>query len=100
MGPHCPIDLLQRCNFDRYVVQLSRSFDDEGYEQGERINGFVECPKCGLWWPCIEEPDCWEEDDEQKGKWVAIGWWGGVVCDECRLLIVDQPDGHTEVYQL
>lgn len=96
IGEHCPIDLPTRTSPYRRV--LSRSFDEDGHERGQRINGYSQCPKCGLWWPCIEEPDCWEEDE--PGSWVAVGWWGATVCEECELLMVEQPDGRDEVYQL
>ena len=95
IGPHCPINLPH--SDKPYVAYLSRSFDEDGHERGERINGFDQCPKCGLWWPCIEEPDCWEEDGD---KWKATGWWGAAVCEECNLLMVEQPDGTPECYQL
>lgn len=93
---HCPIDFGDE--YTPYVVRLSKWFDDEGCERGKRINGFDQCPKCGLWWPCEEEPDCWEESDD--GTLVAIGWWGASVCCDCNLLLVTQPDGTPEAYQL
>ena len=101
IGEHCPIDL-PHCGLwsDPYVKRLSRSYDDEGFEQGQRINGFDECPKCGVWWPCVEEPDCWQESDHVAGQWSAIGWWGASVCGECDLLLITQPDGTPEAYQL
>lgn len=99
IGPHCPIDLPTRDA--PYCVRIGeRGFDDRGHETGERINGFDQCPKCLLWWPCLEEPDCWEESDDQPGKWIATGWWGAAVCEECELLMVEQPDGTPECYQL
>lgn len=95
IGPHCPIDLFDR---ESYLCPLTLpAYDADGYERGERINGFCECPQCHAWWPCIEEPDHWEEDGE---RWKAIGWWGAAYCDECGLLLVEQPDGTPEVYQL
>jgi hypothetical protein len=96
IGPHCPIDLLT--NYDLYCVVLWRKFDDDGCERGERINGFDQCPKCGVYYPCIEEPDMWEQCDD--GRWIAEGWWGGTVCDDCGLLFVTQPDGTPEAYKL
>lgn len=93
-GSQCPIDF---CD-SPFVVYLSRSYDDNGHERGARINGIDQCPKCGIWWPCIEEPDCWEQ--RWDGKWMAIGWWGAAVCEECELLMVEQPDGRGEVYGL
>lgn len=100
-GPVCPVDMPTR---DRpYMVRLSGPTYEDGFEQGERINGYDQCPKCGLWWPCVEVPDCWEEDglDEHGNvRWKATGWWGAAVCEECDLLMVDQPDGRGEVYQL
>lgn len=95
IGPHCPANLPTRAT--PYCVRLSNSFDEDGYEQGQRINGFDCCPQCGLWWPCIEEPDCWEEDDS---RWKATGWWGASVCEDCGLLMIEQPDGRGECYQL
>ncbi len=95
-GIHCPTDLLT-CNVPR-VVLLSSFFDPEGFQHGERINGYDQCPKCGLWWPCVEEPDCWTES--ANGEWLATGWWGAAVCCECNLLMVDQPDGRGECYRL
>lgn len=97
MGPHCPIDLPRRSPDDVYVRRLSHLFDEQGFEQGERINGYYQCPRCGLWWPCIEQPDAWEVSGD---RWLATSWWGGVVCEACSLLIVEQPDGRTEVYEL
>jgi hypothetical protein len=81
------------------IIRERRRFDDEGYERTKRRNGACECPKCGLWWPCIEEPDCWELDEE-SGKWNAVSWWGGVVCEECELLMIEQPDGTGECYDI
>lgn len=52
----------------------------------------------GLWWPCVEQPDCWEEMDD--GRWKATGWWGASVCEVCDLLMVEQPDGTPECYSL
>lgn len=96
IGPHCPVNL---SGDDPYVVQLSLEIDDEGFERGERIHGFDQCPKCGLWYPCVEEPDMWELDEE-TGIWRAEGWWGGTFCEECGLLLVTQPDGTPEAYDL
>lgn len=96
IGIHCPVDLLTS-NKPRLVL-LSKSFDEDGHERGERINGYCECPKCGLWWPVVEEPDSWTKGDD--GKWFADSWWGAAVCGECLLLMVEQPDGMPECYQL
>ena len=95
IGPHCPADLPTRD--EPYLVQLWESFKDSK-EGGERINGFHQCPQCGLWWPCIEEPDCWEQQDD--GRWTAVGWWGAAVCEVCEVLMVEQPDGTPETYCL
>jgi len=76
-----------------------RHWDDQGHERTEIRTGAVQCPKCGLYWPCIEEPDMWDENKE-TGRWDATGWWGGVVCSFCKLLLVEQPDGTSEAYQL
>ena len=99
IGIHCPVDLMSYSQWEPPpIVTLKSSVDDDGMEQGERINGYCECPKCGLWWPCVEEPDMWEEIE--PGKWGATGWWGAAVCGECNLLMADQPDGTSECYQL
>lgn len=96
IGYHCPIDLLTRT--EPYVFRLAPPcIDSEGYERGQRINGFAQCPKCGVWEPVVEEPDMWDEAD---GVWVASGWWGGAICEECNLLLVEQPDGTPECYEL
>ena len=87
------------CLWDFEPIVLDREFDAERYEQTKRINGGYQCPKCELWWPCVEEPDMWDLDEE-SGIWEATGWWGGTVCEECNILMIDQPDGSGECYQL
>jgi hypothetical protein len=82
------------------IVYERPHWDKEGYERTERRNGAYQCPKCGLWWPVIEEPDWWEQNPEDDAKWDAQGWWGGVVCEDCEILMVDQPDGSAECYDL
>lgn len=95
--PHAnQIDIL---NSDPKLTREKRHWDSEGYERTQRRNGASECPKCGLWWPVIEDPDMWNENSE-TGRLDAAGWWGGVVCEQCGILIVEQPDGHTEAYAL
>lgn len=98
IGPHCPARLPTAGEFETYVVVLHTEFDDENFQCGERINGFDQCPKCELWWPCIEQPDVWEEND--SGQWIATGWWGVAFCCECNLLLVMQLDWTPEAYQL
>jgi hypothetical protein len=65
IGVHCPINLHEYSRFDPPpIVRLSRRLVREVgdlIERGERINGYVQCPNCDLWWPCVEEPDCWTE---------------------------------------
>lgn len=104
LGPHCPIDLLNSCSYEPYLKYLGVHFDEENYMRGERINGFEQCPKCGVWYPCIEEPNEWQEyegdNPKLQGKWMASDWWGGTVCEECNLLMIEQPDGRGECYQL
>ena len=86
------------------VIYEQRRYDVDGTERTERRNGAYQCPECGLWWPVIEEPDCWTQSDDDPSRWDATGWWGGVVCEECQLLMVElmveQPDGAGEVYKL
>lgn len=87
------------CPWELEPILLEREFGMGSYEQTKRINGGCQCPKCGLWWPCVEEPDMWDWD-EDFGQWIATGWWGAAVCEECNILMVDQPDGESECYQL
>lgn len=70
-----------------FVHQLGQiTFDKELFQRGERINGVTECPRCGLLWPSIEEPECWEECGRQK---VAIEWGPGTAeCLDCDICIV------------
>ena len=96
IGPHCPINLLD-CHDGPEPVLLWLKVDNEKHERGERINGYIQCPRCGLWNPVIEEPDKWTLDEETE-IWKADGWFGGVVC--CGLLMVEQPDGQLEAYSI
>ena len=89
------IDLMDQRRYYRYEPV---HYDGEGYERTERLNGAYQCPKCGLWWPVIEEPDMWVELAD--GRWRADGWWGAAACESCRILMLDQPDGRSECYQL
>lgn len=77
-----------------------RHYDADGHERTQRRNGATQCPRCGLWWPNIEEPDMWDQDPTDQNRWNASGWWGGAFCDECGLLLIEQPDGTAEVYEL
>lgn len=97
VGEHLPASLLEP-GFIPSIVRLSKSFDDDGMERGQRINGYVQCPRCGLWWPNVEEPDMWDEGC--GNQWIASGWWGSACCCECDLLMIEQPDGTPEVYKL
>ena len=73
-------------------------FDAEGYERTERRAGSSGCPRCGLWWPIIEYPCGWQQD--KHGQWIATEYWGEAYCEACELLMVHQPDGRGECYQL
>lgn len=77
-----------------------RTWDAEGFERTEIRTGACQCPKCGLWWPIIEEPDCWTQNSKDKTRMDATGWWGAPVCELCHLLLVEQPDGRSECYDL
>jgi hypothetical protein len=98
IGEHCPIDLFDRDQYEPYVVTLEKGTDNDGIPTGKRINGYDQCPKCGLWYPTIEEPDGWSENDD--GSWEIDSWWGWSQCVECDLLLVTQPDGRPEAYYL
>lgn len=86
---------------ERLIRWLKRlSVDAEGYEGGQRINGYVECPRCGLCWPLIEEPEAWEQefvsdgDGEPMERWKATEWGPGTAeCLECNLCFVDSFEG-------
>ncbi len=82
------------------LVREIRRWDEKGYEQTQRRNGAVQCPRCGLWWPMIEEPYEWNRVDCSAETYRAIAWEGFPVCEACNLLMVEQPDGTSEVYQL
>ncbi|TXH55021.1 MAG: hypothetical protein E6Q97_09730 [Desulfurellales bacterium] len=84
---------------DTVILRTRRVWDEDGFERGQRRNGATQCGECGLWWPNIEEPDAWQENPE-TGKFDAVAWWGGVVCEQCDLLFVEQPDGRGEAYSL
>lgn len=92
--------MLYAQGWDIKPVYLQREYDANGYERTQRINGGYQCPKCELWWPCVEEPDCWTMNQHDENKWDAEGWFGGVVCEDCGLLMIDQPDGTAECYSL
>lgn len=81
------------------IVRERRHWDEHDFEQTERRVGAEQCPKCGLWWPAIEQPDMWTLS-ETDGKWDADGWWGGTVCEQCSVLMINQPDGRGECYDL
>lgn len=95
--PYCnQVDILTA---EPRLVREKRYWNDEDRELTEQRNGAYQCPKCGLWWPLIEQPEAWELSEE-TGRWDAIEWWGCVVCEVCRFLMVDQPDGTPECYDL
>lgn len=93
IGHRLPIDI----SSDRPFIVLLRvpHFDDTGYQRAERINGAVECPDCGLWWPLVEEIVEWIERPEgPKEMWFASGWdTGSAWCSECDILLADGFDG-------
>ena len=86
-------------------VRERRCFDANGRERTQLRSGACQCPQCGLWWPLIEDPCGWVEeykrpDDTTPIRWFAVEWWGAAMCEICGLLMVEQPDGTGEVYQL
>lgn len=80
-------------------IRERRRWDLEGYERTEIRDGATRCPVCGLWWPHIAQPDGWEWNHSTL-RWDATSWWGGVVCSLCDLLLVEQPDGTPECYDI
>jgi hypothetical protein len=102
-GIHCPINLPAWTWADAFefepIILVPPYVGDDQNERGERIGGWSQCPKCGVWWPIVEEPDMWTESDDGT-HWVAEGWWGAAVCMDCGMLMVDQPDGTGECYEL
>lgn len=100
-------DLLETCQGWRIPLgeiphTLKRLVRDrDGHPRGERINGYVECPKCGLAWPLIEEPDCWKNVAIVGELWVVDGWGPGTAeCIECGKLFVDTFEGCFELRML
>jgi hypothetical protein len=74
------------------ILREKRHWDSEGRERTERIIGSEQCPKCGLWWPVVEQPEEWYESDTVPGRRDATGWWGASCCEQCQILMVEQPD--------
>ena len=100
-GLFCPVGLPDMDPCEPFVCMLWHDWEMKAslwWERGERINGFNQCPKCGLWWPIHEQPSARELNDD--GWWCISEWWGSAVCTECHLLMVEQPDGTPECYQL
>lgn len=91
-GWRCPTRLAP----DPFVVRMtkSRHFDDRGYETTKRINGAIQCPHCGLYWPIVGDPTAWVERD---GRFNAIEWWDSAECLECGKVFVDTLDGIHEL---
>jgi hypothetical protein len=81
------------------IVRERRHWDSEGYEQTQRRAGAVQCPKCHLWWPDIEDPGEWQRN-AATGRRDATGWLNGICCEQCELLLVEQPDGSYAIYDL
>ena len=97
MFPFCnQVDIHER---GPVIVREERAWDEVGYETTQQRIGATQCPRCRLWWPEIQEPDAWTFN-EDNDLWDANDWWGGVVCELCGLLMVEQPDGTREAYEL
>lgn len=102
LGECCPVDIESDAPF---VVRLTTNWrKEEGawWEIGTRINGLHLCTGCDAYWPCIEEPDMWECDNDEQGAawWSAVGWFGSAFCPECGRLFLTQPDGTPECYEV
>ena len=102
-----PIDLLDRIRgwccpteshvgpFVRFTVKPHFDENDE-HEQGERINGVIECPHCRLMWPLLEQPEAWSQGND--GRWHITEWGPGTAeCLQGNRLFVDTFDGCFEL---
>jgi len=86
----CPANMNTSDGFTQLIT--GPYFDEQGYQRGERINGVVQCPDCGLWWPLVEDVEVWVSGGD--GKWHASEWGLGVAnCLECECVIIDSFDG-------
>lgn len=76
-----------------FVVLIRKPrFDAEGTQRAKRINGSVECPKCGLYWPMVEDIGEWTQGDD--GRWHSRGWNHGFAeCLICGLVFADTFEG-------
>lgn len=76
----------------------NRGFDAKHYQRLERLEAIADCPKCG------KEVECWSDTEEWHQG--GIGWihaeFGGAmgICEDCGLLIAEQPDGRVECYDI
>jgi phage FluMu protein Com len=61
-------------------------YDDEGYERRERLEGIVDCPRCGKAVELWSATETWTYAHEHCEYGCAMG-----VC--CNLLMVDGFDG-------
>lgn len=104
-GWQCPTDL-----FDDgmpFTRRLTAFIDEDGKEDGERINGVCECPECLAWWPIIETPSGWDSmplkrsvtgsdgTEYEAGEilWKATMWEGHAECIDCETIMVTGVDG-------
>lgn len=78
---------------DGVLHYLNYHLDAENHERCQRINGYAECPDCGLAWPMIDEPEAWTLS-EATGVWEATDFGPATAeCLDCGLCIVDTFDG-------
>lgn len=104
-GWQCPVDM--ESDVVPFVRRLTAFIDQDGCEDGERINGVCRCPGCSTWWPIIESPIGWEEGelkvatvseggvsyDAGDTAFKATAWAGHAECLECESLMVQDVDG-------
>lgn len=74
------------------------TWDSDGYQRAERINGAVNCPGCGDVLPVVEDVCEWQQGAD--GRYHATEWdTGHAWCDQCDLCIVEGFD-HDYVIRL
>lgn len=69
------------------------------------VDGIIDCPRCGRSVECMAAPCEWTHMNDQttpawcRGLYEVTDYWGGIG-ECCGLLLVFQPDGRAECYEL